>query len=191
MSPQAGLRVTCGTSLPWDAKRGAADVDKRRRLARPILLALLRWVRRELRVVDEGSPIAKALGYVRNQRAALLRFLNDGRLRLDNNPAELELRRLVVGRKNWLFCGSDSGATWAATAVSLIASCEMHGVEPWAYLRDVLTLLPAWDQTRVIELAPHRWGATAARPETQALLDERDPLRRADKGSPAQATPPA
>ena len=172
----------------WDAKAGVADNDKRAALARPILAAFYRWVREQLRVAPDGSPIKEALGYVRNQREVLLRFLDDGRLRLDNNPAELELRRLVVGRKNWLFCGSDYGAEWAATAVSLIASCEVHGIEPWAYLRDVLTLLPAWDQTKVLELSPSRWRETVARPPTAALLRHLDPLRRAES-APADATP--
>lgn len=176
----------------WDAKACRADTMKRAALCRPILAKLLRWIRRELCAVDDGTPIKIALGYIRNQRRELLRFLGDGRLRLDNNPAELELRRLVVGRKNWLFCGSDHGAAWAAVAVSLIASCQIHDVEPWAYLRDVLTLLPEWDQTKVLELSPKHWRETAARAETQSMLQELDLLHRAEPvNAPADATPAA
>ncbi len=174
----------------WNVKTGVADADKRAELARPVLRPFLRWVGAQLDVVTEHTPISRALGYVRNQLRPLLRFLKDGRLRLDNNPAELELRRLVIGRKNWMFAGSDYGAEWAATAVSLIASCDMHDIEPWAYLRDVLTLLPEWDQTKVLQLSPKHWPETAARPQTQALLDELDLFRRAERQPPAQATPP-
>ena len=70
-----------------------------------------------------------------------------------------------------MFVGSDSGAAANATAVSLIASCAMHGVEPWVYLRDVLTILPAWKNARVIELAPHQWRKTREQPETKRLLE--------------------
>ena len=80
--------------------------------------------------------------------------MDDGRLRLDNNVSGVELRRQVVGRHNWTFCGSDDGAEWNAIATSLIASCQMHDIEPWAYLGDVLTLLPAWPRNAVLELAP-------------------------------------
>ncbi len=99
---------------------------------------------------------------------SLTRFLEDGRIRLDNNPSELELRHEAVGRKNWLFCATDNGAEWNATVVSLIASCRMHDIEPWAYLRDVLTLLPVWLKSQVIELAPAFWRATLARPGNPA-----------------------
>jgi hypothetical protein len=162
----------------YDAQRatvdatGVADTDKRAFLARPILAKLLSWARREFRLAEEGTPIHQALGYLLRQRRALLRFLDHGRIRLDTNPAELALRREVVGRKNWLFVGSDDGARWNSVAVSLIASCQMHGIEPWAYLRDVLTLLPTWPHKRVLDLAPKNWHATAATPATKERLLE-------------------
>ena len=115
------------------------------------------------------------------QRRALLRFLDDARLRLDTNPAELELRKEVVGRKNWLFVGSDDGARWNTITVSLVASCQMHGIEPWAYLRDLLTLLPSWPRTRVLELAPKNWVATMAKAEVQQRLVD---LRLIDRARP-------
>ncbi len=103
--------------------------------------------------------------------------MEDGRLRLDNNLSELELRREVVGRKNWLFCGSDEAAHRNTVFVSLIASCERLGIEPWAYLRDVLSLLPRWNARDVLQLAPLYWRDTLARPETQAMLHD-DIFRR-------------
>jgi transposase len=169
----------------FDEKTGVAHTEKRAALARPILAKLLRWARREFRLVEDGTPIHRALGYLVRQRRALLRFLEDGRIRLDTNPAELALRREVVGRKNWLFCGSDDGARWNTIAVSLIASCQMHDLEPWGYLRDVLTILPSWPQARVLELSPKHWRETAAKAETQELLAE---LRLLDRATPVGAT---
>ncbi len=164
---------------------GVADTEKRAKLARPILAKLLWWARREFRAVDDGTPIHLALGYLVRQRRALLRFLDDGRIRLDTNPAELALRREAVGRKNWLFLGSDDSAKWNTITVSLIASCQMHDIEPWAYLRDVLTLLPSWPQQRVLELAPKNWRATLATLEVQERLAE---LRLIDRATPVHPT---
>lgn len=150
---------------------GVVDGARRKAGCAPILSKLEMWLKQEREHGESDAPIVKACNYVHNQWAALTRFVDDGRLRLDNNPAELELRRQAVGRKNWLFVGSDSGASANATAVSLVASCAMHDVEPWAYLRDVLTILPAWKRSRVLDLAPHRWGKTREQPETKRLLD--------------------
>ncbi len=119
-----------------------------------------------------------ALGYLERHWVALTRFLDDGRLRLDNNPSELELRHQVVGRKNWLFGATDGGATCNAITVTLIASCRIHGIEPWRYLRDVLTLLPAWDRTKVLSMAPAQWRETRQQTQTRQLLDSRQLLGR-------------
>lgn len=144
---------------------------RRQQLARPIVDDFLAWCDAEaLKVLDE-TPISKAIQYARNQRGALRQFLDDGRLPLDNNISERALRRQAVGRRNWLFVGSDDGGVTNATLVSLLASCEMHGLEPYAYLRDLLCVLPSWPQTRVLELAPANWKATAARDDVVAQLD--------------------
>lgn len=88
------------------------------------------------------SPLGKAVQYALNQRAALLRYIDDGRLPIDNNAAERDIRGIALGRRNWLFCGSDRGGRTAATIMSLIATCQRHRVEPFAWLRDTLTALP-------------------------------------------------
>lgn len=183
-------------SLLYDAHRDALDVttgiadrEQRAGAARPILARIFRWARKELRGVEQNTPIHLALGYLCRQRRALTRFLKDGRLRLDTNPAELGLRREVVGRRNWVFCGSDHGAVANTIAVSLIASCELHGIEPWAYLRDVLLLLPGWSQLRVLELSPKHWRATAARPGVSERLAMLHALYACTP--PADATMPA
>jgi transposase len=157
---------------------GVVDGVRRKELALPILNALDRFAEEERAHINPESRLAKALNYLDNQREGLRRFLDDGRLRLDNNLSELELRREVVGRKNWLFCGSESGVVVNETCVSLIASCALHDVDPLAYLHEVLLLLPTWPAEEMIELAPLRWGATRQRDDVVATLAERSLLDR-------------
>lgn len=161
-----------------DPATGAVDAEKRKALAAPILDDLKTWLGRERSLLHAGSLIEVALGYCERQWTPLTRFLDDGTLRLDNNLSEGELRHQVVGSKNWLFCASDGGATWNANVVSLIASCRMHGIEPHAYLRDVLSLLPDWDRTCALELAPMNWKDTLEKPETVEHLERVQLLRR-------------
>ncbi len=85
---------------------------------------------------------------------------------IHNNESERQLRSLVVGRANWLFVGSDETAEWTCTFVSLAASCQLHGIDPEGYLRDLFRLLPVWPKNRMLELAPKFWRAT------RALLDD-------------------
>lgn len=129
--------------LATDPRTGVTDGAKRKAEAQPVIDKLYAWIAAERPKVADEAPIAKAMNYLVNNRVPLTRFLDDGLLRLDNNPSELELRREKVGAHNWLYCGSDDGAHWNATVVSLVASCQLHEIEPWAYLRDVLTLLPS------------------------------------------------
>jgi transposase len=142
----------------------------RRKVSAPIVDAFFAWCDAQAEVALDGSPIAAALTYARNQRAALRRFLDDGRLPLDNNISERALRREAVGRKNWLFVGSDDGARANTVFVSLLASCQMHAIEPLGYLRDLLCLLPSWPRSRVLELAPACWRETLQKPEAQQRL---------------------
>ena len=108
------------------------------------------------------SPMGQAITYTLNQWAALTVYLLDGDLDIDNNTAENALRRIALGRKNWLFCGSDNGGATAAILFSLIATCQRHGVDPLAYLRDVLTRIAALPISRLPELLPDRWKAARA-----------------------------
>lgn len=146
------------------------DTARRKALAQPVLDTLSAWVRGERPKLAPHSPIEVAMGYLERQWVGLTRFLEDGTLRLDNNPSELALRHQKVGLKNWLFCATDGGAEWNAVVVSILASCRMHGIEPLAYLRDVLTLIPSWTKSRVLELAPANWRETLQKPETQEKL---------------------
>jgi hypothetical protein len=128
--------------------------------------------------------VAQGIGYTRNQRVALRRFLDDGRLPMHNNVSELNLRREVVGRKNWLFVGSHAGGEVNATFASLLASCSLHKLEPFTYVRDLLCLLPRWPSHRVLELAPAYWRETTEKREAQEALDA-NVLRRVVLGLPS------
>lgn len=103
------------------------------------------------------SPMGQAIQYALNQWDALCVYTTDGRLAIDNNASENALRRVAVGRKNWLFAGSDNGGRTAATLFSVIATCERHRVEPLTYLRDVLTRIAPMPINELPGLLPDRW----------------------------------
>lgn len=149
----------------------------RAKRSKPIIERFFSWCDAEAEHVLDETPLAAAIRYARNQRAGLVRFLDDGRLPIHNNLSEMNLRRQAVGRKNWLFVGSDDAGAVNAVFTSLLASCAMCRVEPWAYLRDLLCVLPSWPVHRVLELAPAHWNETRQRDETQALLAT-NPFRR-------------
>jgi len=136
----------------------------------PVVERFYSWCDDEWPKLIEGTPIYDGVRYARNQRVGLQRFLEDGRLPLHNNMSELELRRQAVGRKNWIFVGSDDGARANTVFTSLLASCRMNGVEPWSYLRDILCLLPDWKPHRLLELAPVNWSETVTSDEVQTVL---------------------
>lgn len=138
--------------------------------SRPCAGAFFTWCEQRAPELLEGAPIARAVRYALNHRTAFLRFLEDGRLPLHNNDSERALRREAVGRRNWLFVGSDQGAEANATFVSLLASCQLHGLEPWGYLRDLFILLPGWKRSRVLELAPASFQHTLEHGEAQQRL---------------------
>ena len=114
-------------------------------------------------VKNARGPLAAAFGYAIRQRAPLCRFIENGKLRIDNNPSENALRPVALGRKAWLFFGSDDHAEAAANLMGLIASCKLHAIEPMAYLEAVIRAVPYWPKDRFVELAPKYWIATRAR----------------------------
>lgn len=144
--------------------------EVRRAKSRPIVDRFFEWCDAHADTLLDESPLSDGIRYARNQRVALRRFLDDGRLPLHNNISELNLRRQVVGRRNWLFVGSDEGAEVNTIFVSLLASCRLHDFEPLGYVRDLLCLLPSWPRTRLLELAPANWRQTLEQPETQEKL---------------------
>jgi hypothetical protein len=142
----------------------------RRSKARPIVEKFFEWCDAQVDTVLDETPISAAVTYARNQRVALQRFLDDGRLPIHKNISELNLRRQVVGRRNWLFVGSDDGAVTNTRFVSLLASARLHDIEPLGYIRDLFCLLPSWPKARVLELAPAYWKQTLEQRETQEKL---------------------
>lgn len=137
----------------------------------PLIDAFFEWVRRLGREQQGRTLATKAVGYALNQEQELRRVLLDGRLPLDNTRSERALRKIVVGRKNWMFYGSDVHAQAAGAIFSIIASCRLHGLDPYKYLDEVLRLLPHWPSTRYIELAPKSWKATRAKLDRTELDD--------------------
>jgi transposase len=152
-----------------DAPRKKKEKIREKR-SRHIVDAFFSWCDAEAGSVLDDTPIANGIRYARNQRVGLSRFLEDGRLPIHNNMSELALRREAVGRKNWLFVGSDDGGAVNATFTSLLASCRLCDVEPWSYLRDVFCLLPAWPEHDLLDLAPLNWKKTVAREDVRTLL---------------------
>jgi hypothetical protein len=152
------------------AKLSPAERKRHRaRMLAPLIDEFFRWVE-AARLCQQGrTKLSQALGYAHNQEQELRRVLVDGRLPLDNNRSERALRRIVVGRKNWLFYGSDDHAESAAAIFSILASCRLHGIEPMDYLCCVLRLLPYWPKVRHIELAPSKWLETRARLNAEQL----------------------
>ncbi|MCZ7681527.1 MAG: IS66 family transposase [Sandaracinaceae bacterium] len=124
------------------------------------------------KVKGQRGLLRSALGYARNHEAALKRFLEDGRLKLDNNASERALRRIAIGRKNWLFVGSDIHAVSTANLMSMIASAKLHDLDPEEYLRDIFRILPHWPEDRYLELAPKYWLATRERLDPVELEQE-------------------
>lgn len=164
---EALLRIRTIFKLEEDWTRLAPEQrhERRQRVTRPMLDDFFAWAEGVwARVRDVRGPVATAFGYAIRQRDALRRFLDDGRLRLENNAAERALRSsIAVGRKAWLFFGSDDHAQAAANVFSLIASCQLHDLDAEAYLADLARVLPYWPRDRYLELAPKYWAATRAR----------------------------
>jgi len=159
-------------------KQPAAEIKALRDLhLRPHTDAFFAWAEVEYeRVRDQRGLLRTALGYVHRQRGPLTRFYDDGRLRLDNNASERALRRVAVGRKAWMFVGSDDHAQAAGNLMTLIASARLHGLDPEAYLRDLIRVLPHWPRERFLELCPRDWRATRATLDPVELERELGPL---------------
>ena len=139
------------------SERAAQIAGERQQHARPILAEFRTWLDEQSAQVLPKSPIAGAIRYALNQWDALNRYTDDGQLAIDNNAAERTVRAIALGRKNWLFVGSERGGHTAATILTLIASALRHQLDPFAYLRDLLRRLPMTAQSDLITLLPDRW----------------------------------
>jgi transposase len=149
----------------YELERQAKDFNETQRLqmrqdlAVPILNTFHSWIEKEHREVLPKSPMAQALGYALNNWSALIRYTEAGFLAIDNNVAEREMKRIAIGRKNWLFVGSPQGGQTAAILMSFTSTCHRLAIEPWAYLQDVLSRLPTTPAAQLLNLVPDRWQA--------------------------------
>ncbi|MFM9928419.1 IS66 family transposase [Variovorax sp. H27-G14] len=139
----------------------ALDTHERLRLrqekARPLADSLHAWMLAQRLRATDGTGLARALDYSLKRWAALTRYIDDGQLPIDNNWVENQIRPIALGRSNWLFAGSLRAGQRAATVMSLIQSAKLNGLDPHAYLKDVLQRLPTHKARLVGELLPHRW----------------------------------
>ncbi len=129
----------------------------RQEQAAAIMTQLKEWLMENLPVVLPKSAIGKAIAYALNRWKYLERYLEDGKLEIDNNLVENAIRPVALGRKNYLFAGSEEGAKWAAILYSLLGSAIRHGHNPFEYLRDVLSRLPDFPVNRLEALLPANW----------------------------------
>jgi hypothetical protein len=157
----------------WSKLPPSARLQKRQTVLAPFVDEFFAWVHAQNDLSSqERGLVTKALGYAIRQELALRRFLDDGRLRMDNNSSENALRIVATGRKAWLFFGSDDHAQAAANLYSLIAGCKLHSLDPERYLAEMIRIMPYWPRDRYLELAPAYWAQTRARLDPVELKAE-------------------
>ena len=139
----------------WDA---AARAELRQQEAVPKLAALHDWMIACRLTVADGSGMARALDYSLKRWPAIARYAQDGERPIDNNPVENAIRPIALGRKNWLFAGSERAGKRAAAIQSLLATAKLNGIEPCAWLKQTIEQLPAWPNSRIDALLPLRVG---------------------------------
>jgi len=138
----------------------------RQRLARPVMDELARFLDASLATISGRSELAKAIRYARSRWTALTRYLDDGTLEISNNAAERAIRPLALGRKNYLFAGSDAGGERAAAVCTLVETAKLNGLDPEAYLREVIGRIADHPINRIAQLLP--WNVVLASPARAA-----------------------
>jgi transposase len=139
----------------------------RQQKSKPLTEALRAWLEKTLTQVAGGSSIAQAIRYALNRWVGLVRFLDDGRIEIDSNTVERAMRPIALGRKSWLFAGSDRGGQRAAVMYSLIVTAKLNDVDPQAWLADVLARIAEHPAHRIDELLPWNWRPRST-PRSQA-----------------------
>ena len=158
----AGQAVALIAKL-YEVEREARELEPqarwllRQQRSRPIVQALHLWLTGQRQKLANADVTAKAIDYSLSNWRALTRYLDDGDVPIDNNAAENAVRPLCVGRKNWLFVGSQQAGERAGVVMSLIESAKLNGHDPWAYLKDVFERLPTLKQRDLAQLLPHNW----------------------------------
>jgi len=144
---------------------GRAAVQRRQvrqSAARPVIDALAAFFDTSLMTISGRSELAKAIRYARSRWTALTRYLDDGTLEISNNAAERAIRPLALGRKNYLFAGSDAGGERAAAAYTLVETAKLNGLDPEAYLREVIGRIADHPINRIVELLPWNIGLASS-----------------------------
>jgi hypothetical protein len=132
-------------------------VAARRKDIAPLVNDLIEWMKRERAKLSRHNEVAKAMGYMLKRIDVFTRFLEDGRICLSNNAAERELRGIALGRKSWLFAGSDRGGERAAVMLTLIQTAKLNDIDPQAWLADVLARIADHKITELAALLPWNW----------------------------------
>jgi len=151
-----------------NGKNAEERLAVRQTLSRPLVEDLHTYMRDQVVKLSRGHDLAKAFNYILKRWASFSLFLEDGRVCLSNNAAERGLRGIALGRKSWLFCGSDRGGQRAAAMYSLIVTAKMNGVDPQAWLADILSRIAAHPAHRLNELLPWNWTPPASAISAQA-----------------------
>lgn len=161
----------------WKDKPPSEIKRLRAQFLRPHVDSFFAWVdEQRLLFKDQRGYTRTALEYANNQRQALMRFFDNGRLVLSNNGAERAIKVVALGRKVWLFCGSDDHAKSTAALYSIVASARLHRLDPEEYLRCLIRLVPLWPEHRMLELAPLFWARTRDRLDPKQLQAELGPI---------------
>jgi transposase len=151
-----------------NGKSAGERLAVRQMLSRPLVDDLHVYMRAQVARLARGHDLAKAIKYILKRWAGFTLFLEDGRVCLSNNAAERGLRGIALGRKSWLFCGSDRGGQRAAAMYSLVVTAKMNGVDPQAWLTDVLSRIATHPSHRLDELLPWNWTPRASAIAAQA-----------------------
>ena len=156
------IRQLYAVEAEYNNAEPAQRYEARQKHSKPVVDRFFDWCRGQSDQHLPKSQVAEGMGYALNQEAALRRYLEAGHLQIDNNACERSLRGIAIGRKNWLFTGSPAGGEAAARLFSLIASAQLHGIEPLAYLHDVIRRLPTTPPSQLDDFLPDRWSNPAA-----------------------------
>jgi transposase len=151
-------------------------LQMRQELAVPILNLFHTWLEQERPLVLPKNPLSEAIGYALNNWTALCRYTEAGFLSIDNNVAEREMKQIATGRKNWYFVGSEKGGRTAAVLYSFTSTCHRLKIDPWVYLQDVLTRLPATPPDQLAALLPDRWQTARQQAAATASATESVPV---------------
>jgi len=149
----------------FDIERVAADVseierrDLRQRLAMPKFAMLKKWLDENKHFVPPKSKLGEAISYTLNRWLALLVYIDLPFVDISNNASERSIKPLVLSRRNWLFTGSEEGGHTAATMMSLMETCKRLGINPFEYMKDLLTRFPSAKTSEIDDFLPDRWLA--------------------------------